>query len=422
MKRAAQRGMTAAEAAQRLGVKLETVYAYVSRGLLERLDGPEKESRFDAAQVERLAVRGRRSAVPKPSALLISTELTEVTSDAVRYRGKSAIELASSLPFEQVAEWLWSVDANERTAFVAPKAAVALARNVQSALPEDAALLERLRVITSVLGSTDPLRYELSQTGVVTTARALIAGLVESLPRRAHAHAAPRAGKAGPDSLAQRLYQQLSAARPTAAKLEVLDAAMGLCADHALSPSTLAVRIAASQRADPYGVVQTGLGALSGALHGAATLAAEEILARVEAGGEPAQVIGERLRKGERIPGFGHVIHEVSDPRAAALLALVRKTFPGARAPGASDQIVEIMRSRGLPAPNIDWALAVFVRSAGMVHGAGEAIMAIARVAGWIAHALEEYRAPTQFPWQALYVGPDPVTRMRAKAASEDRR
>jgi citrate synthase len=41
-----------------------------------------------------------------------------------------------------------------------------------------------------------------------------------------------------------------------------------------------------------------------------------------------------------------------------------------------------------------------------MIHGASEAIMAIARTAGWIAHALEEYREPSTFPWQTLYVGP----------------
>lgn len=99
-------------------------------------------------------------------------------------------------------------------------------------------------------------------------------------------------------------------------------------------------------------------------------------------------------------------IHTDGDPRAPALLQLVHEHFPDSRASLASRQIIEIVRARNLPAPNIDWALAVFVRAAEMVHGASEAIMAIARTAGWIAHALEEYRAPTRFPWQALYVGP----------------
>jgi citrate synthase len=396
--------LSAAEAAERLGVKLETVYAYVSRGLLQRSPGPDKESRFAREQVERLALRGRRSAQPKPASWVIATELTEVTQDAVRYRGKSALELAASMPFERVAEWLWAVPAEAASAFVAPKAAVALARSIQAALPDDAPPLERLRVIASVLGSTDPLRYDTSPGPVQAGARGLIAGLVEALPRMA--------GKPGrkhaDESLAARLYQQLTAARPLSARVHALDVAMGLCADHALSPSTLAVRIAASQRADLYGVVQTGLGALSGALHGAASLSAEELLAEVEAGSDPAQVIGARLRRGERIPGFGHALHGNGDPRAIALLELLDRTFERSRALHAAQQLAEVMAARGLPAPNIDWALAVFVRSAGMLHGASEAIMAVARVAGWIAHALEEYRSPTKFPWQALYVGPSP--------------
>jgi citrate synthase len=393
--------LSATEAAERLGVKLETIYAYVSRGLLQRRPGPDKESRFELEQVERLALRGRRSAQPKPESWVIATELTEVTPDAVRYRGKDALELAASLPFERVAEWLWAVPAEASGAFVAPKAAVALARSVQAALPEDAPPLERLRVIASVLGSTDPLRYDTSPGPVQAGARGLIAGLVDALPRMA----ARPGGKHAEESLAARLYAQLTAARPIGARVHALDVAMGLCADHALSPSTLAVRIAAGQRADLYGVVQTGLGALSGALHGAASLSAEELIAEVEAGADPAHVIGARLRRGERIPGFGHALHAGGDPRATALLELLGRTFERSRALEAAHQVVEVMAARGLPAPNIDWALAVFVRSAGMLHGASEAIMAVARVAGWIAHALEEYRAPTKFPSRVLYVG-----------------
>jgi len=405
MKAPGRQFLSANEVARRLGVKLDTVYAYVSRGLLTR-HGSDKQSRFEAEQVERLAVRGRRNAVPKPAALIITTELTEVTADAVHYRGQSALTLACSAPFERVAEWLWGVPPEAAQPFAAPKAAVALARSVSAALPDDAAPLERLRVIASVLGSTDPLRYDTSPGPVVATARALIAGLVEGLPR-AGAHATAARGGA-PEPLAQRLFTQLTSTRPSVARVRVLDAAMVLCADHALSPSTLAVRIAASQRADPYGVVQTGLGALSGALHGAASLSAEELLAEVEAGADPAHVIGARLRRGERIPGFGHALHQQADPRAPVLLSLVRENFQSKRAVRAADAVQAVMRARNLPAPNIDWALAVFVRAAGMAHGASEALMAIARTAGWIAHALEEYKAPSKFPWQALYVGPRP--------------
>jgi citrate synthase len=398
--------LTAAEVARRLGVKLDTIYAYVSRGLLTRVEGTDKQSRFDAAQVERLAVKGRRSATPKLQPLVVTSELTEVTDDALFYRGRDAIALAQSEPFERVAEWLWSVPDAEAAPFVASRAAVALARTVQAALPEDALPLDRLRVIATVLGTTDPLRYETSPGPVVAAGRGLIAGLIESLPRQGAPAGRSGAAPGVAPSLAERLLLQLTAAKPSRARIHVLDVAMGLCADHALSPSTLAVRIAAGQRADPYGVIQTGLGALSGALHGAASLSAEELLAEVEAGAEPSQVIGARLRRGERIPGFGHALHPQGDPRARALLELVRAAFERSRGVLATTELQAVMASRGLPAPNIDFALASLARASGAIRGASEAIIAIARIAGWIAHALEEYRSPTSFPWRALYIGP----------------
>jgi citrate synthase len=150
------------------------------------------------------------------------------------------------------------------------------------------------------------------------------------------------------------------------------------------------------------------MGALSGALHGAASLAAEELIAQVEAGGDPTESIGARLRRGEKIPGFGHALHPGGDPRARVLLALLSETFGKSRALDAARAVTSVMRDRGLPAPNIDFALAALARAAGMREGASEAIMAVARVAGWIGHALEEYATPTPFPLRALYVGPKP--------------
>jgi citrate synthase len=393
-----ERLLNVSEAAARLGVKADTIYAYVSRGLLARRDPGDKESRFAAADIERLATRGRRGVAPKPQPLLITSELTDIADGAVYYRGKSAVELARNSSFEQVAEWLWGVPNAAHAAFVAPKAAVALARAVQSRMPEEALPLERLRVVAAVLGSADALRYETSHAPVVATARALIAGMVESLPRSG-------AKSVAATTLSARLWLRLTGMHASAARLHALDAALGLCADHALSPSTLAVRIAASQRADPYSLVQTGLGALGGALHGAAALSAEELLHEVERGGEPSQVIGARLRRGERIPGFGHRLHPDGDPRAAALLEILATVFANSQSASAALRVRAVMHARGLPAPNIDFALAALARAAHMLPGASEAIMAVARTAGWIAHALEEYARPSEFPWRALYVG-----------------
>ncbi len=188
---------------------------------------------------------------------------------------------------------------------------------------------------------------------------------------------------------------------------DALRAALVLLADHELAASTLAARVAASVRADPYAVVATGMGAAGGALHGGASLGVETMLAAAATPADVPRVVGSVLRRGERIPGFGHFVYRAGDPRAAFLLA----RDPGRRYPGHP-----AWRSRrrwwrrwpaaACPRPNIDFALAVLASASGMVTGAGEAVFAVARTAGWIGHALEEYARRTPLRPRARYTGP----------------
>jgi citrate synthase len=179
-----------------------------------------------------------------------------------------------------------------------------------------------------------------------------------------------------------------------------------LLADHELAASTLAARVAASVRADPYAVIGTGLGAMGGALLGGASLGVENLLT---AAGTPAgvpAVIRDLLRRGERVPGFGHFVYRAGDPRAARLLELIRAAAPRSRGLAVADAVRAEVSGRGLPGPNIDFAVAVLARVAGMTDGAGEAIFAVARTAGWAAHAMEEYARATPLRPRAVYVGP----------------
>jgi citrate synthase len=219
--------------------------------------------------------------------------------------------------------------------------------------------------------------------------------------------------------MAARLWPKLSPVDPQPAMLDALRAALVLLADHELAASTLAARVAASVRADPYAVVATGLGAVGGALHGGAALGAEAMLAEVREPGQAPRVIGDRLRRGERIPGLGHFVYRKGDPRGTFLLALLRDAVsahdPGApqgpRALAAADAVLAEAHRRRLPEPNIDFALATLVAATGMIKGAGEAIFAVARTAGWIAHALEEYARGTPLRPRAVYIGPAPARR-----------
>ena len=223
--------------------------------------------------------------------------------------------------------------------------------------------------------------------------------------RPARLRPAPRPGRET-RRIPARLWPRLCPGDPPPGLLDALRAALVLLADHELAASTLAARVAASVRADPYAVVATGLGAVGGALHGGASLGAETMLAAAPDAAAAPRVVGELLRRGERVPGFGHFVYRGGDPRAGLLLAMVRRAVPASPRLAVVDAVLAEMHRRALPEPNIDFALAVLASCAGMIRGAGEAIFAVARTAGWLAHAVEEYTASTPLRPRAVYTGP----------------
>ncbi len=417
--------LTAAEAARRLGVKPATLYAYVSRGTLARTRGPGgRASLFDAGEIERLARRGRPRRPPGALDITVESQITEITADRLRYRGLDVVELATTRSFEEVATLLWTgaLPAGPGEPWRAPPAALAVGRAAQAALPPRILPLERLQVIVPAMAATDPLRLHLDRPAVIAAGQCLVAGMVGCLPAQPRPPAQP--GPPAPDvtvpgsttapgqsaeddgPVAARLWPRLCGRTPTRAMLRALSAALVLLADHELAASTLAARAAASVRADPYAVVATGLGAVSGALHGGASLGAETLLAAASGPADAPRVVGDMLRRGEKIPGFGHFVYRSADPRARLLLDLVRRAAPKSRQLAVADAVLAEVRSRSLPEPNIDFAIATLARSAGMIRGAGEVIFAVARTAGWLAHALEAYESGVPLRPRASYTAP----------------
>jgi citrate synthase len=394
----------AAEAARRLGVKPATLYAYVSRGVLRRRPGGDgRRSMFDAAEVELLARRGRPRRAAETE-LVVESAVTALVGDRPYYRGRDALALAGAARYEQVAAWLWTGDPEALTDPVqrwqAPPEAAAAVRDAQRGLPADLLPLDRMPVIVTVLAGLDPMRFQLDPPAVAAAGRAIVAGLVEGLP-------VPEGGSGLDGSVARRLWSRLTT-RPPDGLLDVLEATLVLLADHELAASTLAARVAASVRADPYAVVLAGLGVLSGPLHGGASLAAERMLAEVREPSDAARVIADRLRRGERIPGLGHRVYSGADGRGVRLMELLRAAEPGDRRVAAAEAVIAEAGRRKLPAPNVDLAVAGLARAAGMVPGAGAAITAVARTAGWLAHGMEEYARGRMLRPRAVYTGPPP--------------
>ena len=397
----------AAEAAQRLGIKQASLYSYVSRGVLTPRRGNDgRASLFDAAEIAGLARHGRPRRAQGAAELVIRTSLTEISGDRLRYRGHDAIALATQRSFEDVAGLLWTGTFGDPAAAApwrATREAVAAGSAAQAALPPGTYPLERLQVIVPALAVTDRLRLQLDRPAVIAAARGLIAGMVDCLPSAGFAAEDSRA------SIAARLATKLCPRPPSAGLTGALRAALVLLADHELAASTLAARVAASVRADPYAVVGTGLGAMSGALHGGAALGAEVMLVSADRPADAPHVVGELLRRGERIPGFGHFVYQTGDPRAVLLLDLIRQAAPDSGRLAVAEAVLAEARRRALPAPNVEFALAVLATVAGMSPGSGEAVFATARTAGWLAHALEEYARATPIRPRGVYTGP-PVT------------
>lgn len=416
-----------AEVARRLGVKRETVYAYVSRGLLERhpASGPH-DSQFDPEEVERLATRARRPDRSSALEVVVETELTLLDpAGRLSYRGRDAVELARFRSFEEVVALLW--DGAPPTPWRLDDERVAAVEALDAALGPNAPDAERIAAVVATLAARDPERDSRDPESVRRAGAEVFAATLTALhrgrpnqpppdcdrPKQPMAPVKSTAPRGAPErttadeveaSVAERLWVALAAGdrKPRAEQVKALDAALILLADHELAASTFAARVAASAWAGPYRVILAGLGPLGGALHGGAGAAVEELLDEVATGADPGEALDARLDGGP-VPGFGHRVYRDRDPRADHLLARVTAVQVTA--------LLDAAAERDLPAPNVDFALAALVRAHGLRPGSAATIFTVARTAGIVAHALEEYEHRLRFRPRASYVGPAPPAR-----------
>ena len=165
--------------------------------------------------------------------------------------------------------------------------------------------------------------------------------------------------------------------------------------------------MAASARAHPYAVVSAALGATDARYHGGASARAHRFLA--EALADPVAALAEQLRSGEQVPGFGHRLYRARDPRAEHLLAALRRRSEAKPVMAAVDAVTARLDPERGQFPNVDLALAALAHAYDMGPDAGEGIFSVARIAGWVGHALEEYREPLlRMRVHAEYTGPRP--------------
>jgi len=393
--------MTATEAAAALEVSRATLYSYVSRGLIRSEPSGEgvRRHRYHAQDVRVLLARKAQRRDPSLvveralhfGAPVLASSLTLIDGERYYYRGEDALQLATSRSVEEVASFMWSGDWS-RLRF----------DGAEVDLSEDDAragfnltTLERFQRELPLAGAADLAAYDL-RTEAVWACGSRILALLTTVA----------AGVPLQSGIVSTLLRGWNIRLKGAERL--LTAALILCADHELNVSSFTARCVASARSTPYQVVQAGLAALQGTRHGGHTARVAALLDEVREPSRARDALGERLRRGEQIPGFGHPLYAQGDPRARLLLRLIRET--AAEAPSvrlAHAVTTETARLVG-QRPTIDFALATLARLFDRPRDGALTIFALGRTIGWIGHAIEQYETDQMIRPRARYEGPLP--------------
>ncbi len=365
-----QQWLSREEALAMLGVRPQTLYAYVSRRLIERRIDPDDPRRSHYRGEDILALtsrraRGRRRTTIAASAMawgepVIRTAISTVRHGRLIFRGRDAGELAETATLEEVAALLWQ------------QADMAPFQEVEAAPDPFLALAAVVTNSRSMLGRS-PAR-------LIADASAAVAVLTAAFGGRG----------AGP--IHERLARGWSV---DARHAELIRRVLVLLADHELNPSTFAARVAASTGASLPACLLAGLATLSGPRHGGAGATLAALLAEASALGAEAAVM-RWLAAGHTLPGFGHPLYPHGDPRCAALLAHVTLD-------PALEELRGIVVDATDAAPNIDFAILAVTRAAALPPDAGFRLFAVARAVGWSAHAIEQAASGGVIRPRAIY-------------------
>lgn len=372
------------DACRQLGVRPQTVYAYVSRRKLEAMPDPADPRRSlvraeDVATLSKRKQDGRKHETLAANTLFgaepsIPTSISTFVRGRLLLRGQDAVTLARTATLEDMARLLW--DAERPVHFPPPGGAA-------PKLPGRAAVFALLGTLAAHGHSTH---------GRVTRvlhdeARALVGQVATAFG----------AARTSGEPLHLRYARSWGQDGTVAALLRT---AMALLAEHELTASAFSTRIAASTGASLPACLLAGLTTFSGPLHGDASGRVRALLDEVALHGGH-KVLDRHLQAALPIAGFGHPLYPDGDPRAASLLALFEPPEPIARF------IEQVTALTGL-LPTIDMALAALVARHGLPDDAAFALFATARSVGLLAHALEQRQVGQMIRPRGRYVGPLP--------------
>ncbi len=284
-------------------------------------------------------------------------------------------------------------------------------------LPETGHPMDALQAGVAAMGMFYPARDVYNEQNNWDSVVRLIAKLptiVAAFHRLRHGDApiTPR------DDLAHaaNFYYMLTEQEPSPAVAKVLDACLILHAEHTMNASTFSGRVTGSTLANPYTVISSAIGTLTGPLHGGAN---EQVLDMLDEIGSPDNVhswLDDAIKHKKKIMGLGHRVYKVKDPRATVLQELAENVFVETGRPKLYQLALEVERvAAGLLGPkgiypNVDFYSGIVYLSIGIPRDLFTPVFAIARVAGWLAHWLEQLKNNRIFRPEQIYVGKHDVS------------
>ena len=356
--------------------------------------------------------------------LVTESELSYIDGEEGRlvYRGYDIGDLARAASYEEVLYLLWYRELPTEAILTQFREAMAADRQLEDGVlnvvrelaAQDAAPMSALRTITSTLSAhdsdaadeADPQNLVANvRKGRRVTAKLPTALAAYTRLRNGQEPVSPRADL---DHAANFLYM-LNGEKPDPVAAETFDMALVIHADHGLNASTFSAMVTASTLADLHSALTSAVGTLSGSLHGGANQNVMSMLREVdESDKDPTQWMKDALEEGRRVPGMGHRVYGVKDPRA---VILSEKSEELGEAAGDtkwydySTAIEEyIQEEKGL-APNVDFYSATTYYQMGIPIDIFTPIFAVSRVGGWVAHVLEQYEDNRLIRPRARYTG-----------------
>jgi citrate synthase len=330
---------------------------------------------------------------------VLETRGGTIREDGPANRGRPALELArEGARFEDVCVLLWDgapfMPDPDELRLAAPLA------SLRALLRANAEPFDGMLVTAAALAANEARgeTLEVARERAPVIVRRLIAAC--GLARGADAVTASLEA----DGCARALLVALGG-KATMVRIAAMNQALIVIADHELNTSTFAARVAASAGATTTAATMAALGALSGPLHGAATARVEALVAEIDRPERAAAVVAARLDRGESVPGFGHPLYPKGDPRGAYLIELANRIAGRQRSVRVLSAAVAAMDLVAREPPTVDVGLVALSAALGLSRGAPLGIFASGRVAGMIAHVLEQKEAGFMLRPRARYVG-----------------